>query len=192
MQKRVILKTYISIIVLSVGIGVGLNVLLMVIDLAQYSKAYQEAVKQFYAPSLWIQLLSTGMIIPILEEIVFRGFAFRLLRKWLPFIWAMILTSLLFGFSHGNLVQFVYATLCGFYLAYLCERFGSILPSIVAHMTMNITACVMTEFGLFTWIFETEVRVVFAILLCIGIAGIWLFNIHKLDVTKMLKKDCKK
>ena len=192
MQKRVVLKNYITIIALAVAIGVGLNVLLLKIDLAQYSKAYQEAVKGFYEPSLWTQLLTTGMLVPVLEEIVFRGVAFRFMRKWLPFIWAMILSALLFGLSHGNLVQFVYATFCGMYLAYLYEKFGSIWSSVVAHMTMNITACVMTHFGWFTWIFESEIRITIAIVLCLCVASVLLCNIHKLDVTKMLKKDCKK
>lgn len=191
MQKRVVLKGYMAVIVLSVMIALGLNNLLLVIDIAKYSKAYQETVKILYAPGFVQQLLSTGIVIPIVEELLFRGVAFRWMRKWMPFVWAMILSALLFGAYHGNLVQFVYATICGLYLAYLCEIFGSVLASILAHMAMNLTACIMTQFGWFSWIFEQGVRVWVVTLLCTGLASLLFLYIQKLDVTKMLKKDCK-
>ena len=191
MQKRVVLKGYIAIAVLSIMIALGLNNVLLVIDLAKYSEAYQEAVQILYAPGVLKLILYTGIFIPIVEELLFRGLAFRLLRKWMPFVWAMILSALVFGIYHGNLVQFVYATICGLYLAYLCETFGSVLASILAHMVMNITACVMTEFGWFVWIFEQGARVLVVTLFCIGMAGVLFVYLQKLDVTKLLKKDCK-
>ena len=179
------------IVIASVMLAVGLNNILQVLDVAKYSEAYQEAVKTFYAPSFWKQILFTGIFIPIIEEILFRGIAFRILRKWLPFVWTMLITAFLFGIYHGNLVQFIYAMLCGLFLAYLCEKLHAVWASIVAHISMNVLACTMTKFEAFNWIFENAFRVAFVTTFCLVIFGVSIVCLQKLDVTEMLKKDCK-
>ena len=190
MQKREVLKYICGILLASISLVIGLNNILQMLNIAQYSKAYQEAAETIYAMSFWNQIWSTGLLIPILEELLFRGMAFRLLRRWIPFGWAMLITAVLFGVYHGNLVQFIYATICGLFLAYLCEKFGTVLASIAAHMAMNLVACIMTEFATFYWMFETGWRVSIITAICVVIFAVSFVWIQKMDVTKMLKKHC--
>ena len=152
MCKRISLRDYCVIAVSGIALAIGLNYILLVIDLAQYSEAYQDAVEVLYAPPFIQQILYTGILVPILEELIFRGLVFKVLRKWIPFLWAMLISAILFGVYHGNLVQFVYAGLCGLFLAYLYEKYDSILAPIWSHMIMNIAVCTMTEFGVFSWL----------------------------------------
>lgn len=191
MQKRVALKDYWLIFVASIALAVGLNHILMILDVAKYSPAYQEAVKVLYAPPFGQQLVYTGLLIPIVEELIFRGLVFKVMRKWVPFVGTMILSALLFGIYHGNLVQFLYAGICGLWLAYLYEKVGSILVPVVVHMCMNITSCTMTEFGIFTWIFKNPVSIWTITIGSVLLFCVSFFSIQKLDVTKMLKKYCK-
>ncbi len=191
MQKRVLLKYYGGIALMGIALAIGLNNILLFSNIAKYSKAYQEAADTIYALRFWEQILYTGIVIPIIEEVIFRGVIFRILRKWFPFVAVAIVSSLAFGLYHGNLVQFVYASLCGLFLAYLCEKFHSILAPIVAHVIMNITSCVMTEYQLFSWVFEHEVRILCVTLICVCTFFIILVKIQKVDITKMLKKYCK-
>ena len=110
---------------------------------------------------------------------MFRGIVFRILRKWIPFVWAMLITSLLFGAYHGNLVQFIYASLCGVFLAYVYENTKSILAPIFSHMAMNIVACTMTEYELFSWMFHDIWRVLGSTLFCVVLFGTLLVVVRK-------------
>lgn len=191
MQRRVMLKHYWMIAVMGIAVAIGLNNILLMTDIVQYSKAYQEAVEILYAPSFGKQILYTGILAPIIEELLFRGLAFKIMRRWMTFLWSMIFSAILFAAYHGNLVQFIYAGLCGLLLAYIYEKFQSIAAPILAHMVMNMTACTMTEFGWFSWMFEEIWRVMVITIICIGIAGAVFAGLQNLDVTKMLKKYCK-
>ena len=179
MCQRMSLKHYWMILVISVATAIGLNNLLLLIDLAKYSEAYQKAAEILYAPSFVEQILITGMVVPVMEELIFRGLAFKLLRRWIPFTWAMIASAVSFGVYHGNLVQFVYATLCGLLLAYLYEVYGSILAPIMAHMVMNLTAVIMTEYGIFEWIFGNAISVLAVTVLCAVMWGVMFARIGK-------------
>ena len=47
---------------------------------------------------------------------------------------AIVLSSLIFGLYHGNMVQFLYASLLGSLLAVIYHRTGTLWTSILAHM----------------------------------------------------------
>lgn len=184
-------RNYWMIIVISIATAIGLNNILLWINLSQYSEAYQETAQRLYSPTLVEQILTTGILIPIIEEILFRGLVFGLIRKRLSFVWAMSISSVLFGVYHGNLVQFVYATICGILLTYFYEKFGSVAAPILAHMMMNLTAVILTNAGVFTWMFLNLKWMAAITILCVVLTCVLLANIHKMDVTKMLKKYCK-
>ena len=176
MQKRIALKQYGLIVILSIVTAIGLNNIIMLFDLARYSERYQEAARALYAPTFAWQILYTGILMPILEELVFRGLVYRTLRRWIPFWGAMLVSAVLFAFYHGNLVQFVYAFLCGLLLAYFFEKSGSIFAPILAHMVMNLVACIMTEWGIFSWMFQSGIRVIVITVFCVGM---FLFFMRK-------------
>lgn len=191
MQKRNVLGNIGMIAIVSATVAVGLNCLLLFINLAQYSERYQEAATILYAPSFAQQILYSGILIPILEELLFRGLVFRVLRKWTTFPWALLVSAVVFGIYHGNLVQFVYAGICGVLLAYLYEKYDSIVAPICSHMTMNVVAIVLTRVGGYAWLTESNVKVWNTIVFCGVIDIVMLHTIHKLDVTKVLKIYCK-
>ena len=186
MQQGNILNNIVVIAILSIAVAVGLNCLLLVVDLAQYSEKYQEAAMTLWAPPVWQQVLYSVILIPVVEEVLFRRIVFRILRRWIRFSGAMVGSALLFGAYHGNLVQFVYATLCGALLAYLYEKYDSIIAPIISHMTMNAVAVILTHLGVFAWISQSVVRALILSLICAVIAVLLLRFIHKLDVTKVL------
>lgn len=191
MQRGNVLKNIVAMLVLSVTVAVGLNCLLLIVNLAQYSERYQEAAMTLWAPPIWQQMLYSVILIPVVEEVIFRRIVFCVLRKWVGFSWAMLVSAVLFGVYHGNLVQFVYAGFCGMLLAYLYEKYDTILAPILSHMAMNAVAVILTHLGVFAWITESVLRALVIMSLCIVIGlSIFLF-IHNLDVTKVLKIYCK-
>jgi membrane protease YdiL (CAAX protease family) len=191
MQKRDVLRHVGIIAILSIATSVALNILLLHSALPQYSTRYQEASVILYSPPFWQQIVYNGIAAPIIEELLFRGVLFRVLRRWVAFPWAMIISAVVFGAYHGNLVQFVYAGICGVLLAYLCEKYDSIIAPIVSHMVMNTVAIVFTQWGVFAQIMKSSVVAVLAMLVCTVCAVVMLRVLQKLDVTKVLKIYCK-
>lgn len=191
MQERVPFSRYWMILVMSVVVAIGLNNVLLVVDIAKYSEGYQKAAHVLYAPPFWKQILQNGIAIPIIEEILFRGLLFKWLRSKVSFVGAMTLSSVIFGLYHGNLVQFIYAGMVGLMLAWIYEKYGCVLAPMLSHIIMNVTVCVLMKVNGFSWMLYTPARTMVVTLICV-IIGIGLFVlIQKMDVTKMLKKCCK-
>lgn len=159
-------KSYMFLVGISIATAIGLNNLLLLSNLSQMSEGYQKASELLYQPSIFVQLLCVGIIIPIMEELMFRGLLFQRLKENMPAMRAMIYSALFFGLYHGNLVQMIYGALCGVLLAYVYEKFGSLKAPMIMHVLMNITACIVTEIDGFAWMLEEPVRVGIITVLC--------------------------
>ena len=86
-----------------------------------------------------------GILVPVAEEMVFRGAILRSLLNafdrqwhWLP----IIISALVFGVAHGNSAQFIHATLMGLLIGWMYYRTNSIVPGIVFHWVNNTVAYV--------------------------------------------------
>jgi len=81
--------------------------------------------------------------VAILEEVIFRGLAFTVLREKLKSISAVfIVSSLIFGVIHWSLgiPAVVSAAVIGAMFMVVMWRTGSVLPTIVAHFIVNYVA----------------------------------------------------
>ncbi|MBQ7131871.1 MAG: CPBP family intramembrane metalloprotease [Oscillospiraceae bacterium] len=78
----------------------------------------------------------TVVIAPFAEELFFRGFMLNAASK-VSSIFAMVLSSFLFGLYHMNIPQFVMAFLLGMLLSYVTLKADSIIPAIVIHSLNN-------------------------------------------------------
>ena len=172
MQSRISLKMCAMIVIISAATAIGLNNIISLINLAAYSEKYQKTAELLYTPSFGMQILYYGLAVPIIEELIFRGIFFQILRKWIPFVGTMILSAVLFGVYHGNLVQFVYASICGLLLAYFCEVCHSLIASIFSHMTMNIVVCTLVYIGGFGWMMDELWKTILFTGVCVVIA-VW-------------------
>lgn len=157
-NKKANLFQYSYIIGISIALSLGLNNILLLSNLAEYSESYQETATILYAPAFPVQILCVGIIIPIMEEMVFRGLVYKRMKESKSMFYALLTSSVLFGVYHGNSVQFIYALLTGVMLGYLYEKYGSLKAPILAHMLMNIVSCVLTKADVFTWIFSNMAR----------------------------------
>lgn len=108
---------------------------------------FEEVSEQLYNPPLGLQLLAVGIVIPIAEELVFRALGFARLRDGLGFWSSALISSLVFGLYHGNVVQFVYAFILGLAMCWLYERSGSFAAPVLFHQTANLLSVVITAFA---------------------------------------------
>ena len=90
-----------------------------------------------------LDLLGTAIVAPVLEEVVFRGLIFTRLRKGMALAVAFILTCLVFGLVHGNVIQFTYTAVVGALLLWGFLKHESILISIPMHVGFNSAAFLM-------------------------------------------------
>ena len=93
--------------------------------------------------SIFVQILSSGIIGPILEELLFRGIVYNKLKDFNKPITSIILTSILFGLMHNNIMDVIYGFGVSFILIYLYEKYKTLKAPIVMHMFLNITIIVI-------------------------------------------------
>lgn len=180
-NKKAQMSKYILVAGISIPFSLGLNNILTLSNLAAYSEAYQEAAEALYAPSLPVQIVCVGVIIPIMEEYIFRGLIYKRMRRYVTAKRAIISSAIFFGIYHGNTVQMIYGALCGLLLAYLYEKFGSIKAPILAHMLMNIVACLLTDVDGFTWMFSNPIRMAVITIGCAALASTVYLGIRKIE-----------
>ena len=90
--------------------------------------------------------LTIGILVPIAEEVVFRGAVLRALLAAFSPRWrwgAIVVSALIFGAVHGNVAQFTHAFLIGLLLGWLYARTRSIVPGIALHWVNNSIAFAM-------------------------------------------------
>jgi len=89
-------------------------------------------------------LFSSIIIAPIIEEIFFRKFIYRVIKKKLGIFFGILISSLMFGLIHYNLYSF--GTL--FLLSVICtikfENTGQIFQPILIHSFFNTIMVIFT------------------------------------------------
>ena len=83
--------------------------------------------------------ISVVILAPIFEELIFRGTILQVLSKYNK-VFAILVTSLLFGLLHLNMTQAVPAFFMSLILCYMCLKTDSLLVTILAHAGNNLLA----------------------------------------------------
>lgn len=136
------------IVILAISFCIALNNLIALSGISSIFTGYDEVAEGIFIASIFMQILVAGVLAPILEELVFRGLIYRRIRYYLNIKWGIILSSLFFGIYHGNVVQCIYAFLMGVIMAYIYEKYHSILWPIIFHGVANIMSVCVTSTGL--------------------------------------------
>ena len=105
-----------------------------------FSNAVQE---QLFAGQAMVQLLGLGVLVPLAEELIFRGLIYTRIRKRIPAGAAIFFSALLFALFHGNVIQLIFAFPLALILAWLYERSGWFACPLAFHMGANLTAIVL-------------------------------------------------
>ena len=120
------------------------------------SRGFEETAQTLYQGKLLLELLSIGILTPMVEELIFRGLVYRRIRWYLNAVPAMVFSALLFAVFHGNLLQGIYAFSLGLLLAFVYERTHSVLAPVCIHVGANLISVLMTDIPSFGRIYETQ------------------------------------
>lgn len=94
-----------------------------------------EAVKDGSDPIL--ALLSTVLLAPVVEEIIFRGYMLNRLLSWFDEKKSILITAMVFALCHVSLIWIVYAFLMGAALAKISIDEDNISYSMALHIGFN-------------------------------------------------------
>jgi len=95
------------------------------------------APEGFSWTGLLLMLLLVGILVPVIEEIIFRGLVLGWLCRHLPFVFAVPINALLFSVVHGIPQLIPALAVMGLVLCAFALRSGSLWPAIVVHGTFN-------------------------------------------------------
>lgn len=113
-----------------------------------------EAQEIGYANPVGIELglifLVLVIVVPIAEELLFRGFIYKGVRSKFPFWVSALAVSTLFGVAHGQLNVGIDTFCLSLVLCYLVEKTNSLWPGILVHALKNAVA--------FTLIFVVQIQ----------------------------------
>ncbi|MGV8997075.1 MAG: CPBP family intramembrane glutamic endopeptidase [Parvibaculaceae bacterium] len=115
-------------------------------DVARRAAETMAFVSQIDRSALWLMALLVGVIVPLIEEIVFRATLFRSLSYRMPPLGAGVLSVGVFSIVHVQYLTSGYAVaalmmsqvlLLGSVLTWLYHKSGSIWPSVALHVFNN-------------------------------------------------------
>ena len=154
------------------------NMLVGILQSLLNYEEYQETMDQMMSgKQMWFLILCMGIIAPLAEEIVFRWLIYLRLRDYMKMGTAAVISGLIFGIYHGNMVQAVYAGLLGMVFAYFLDISGCLWSSVLLHMGANIWSLISPD--LYTWLLAknpASIIVVFLFLLMLLILGYSYFT----------------
>ena len=96
---------------------------------------------------LFLLILSTGIIGPIFEEIIFRYIFYNRLKKKYKTKIAILINSIIFSLIHINPINMLYAFILGIILNLSYEKYQHILAPILIHISGNIMVLFLTTYN---------------------------------------------
>ncbi|HEX4835994.1 MAG TPA: CPBP family intramembrane glutamic endopeptidase [bacterium] len=138
--------------VLSNGIGQNVTVFILAVALGRQAASDLVTREQVGTPiyrllphlhrpvELIVLSALVGVVVPVGEEIFFRGLTFGALRRLMNRHAAVVTSALFFAGAHLQPVEFLSILILGMILAYLYDFTGSLIPGMIAHGVNNLVA----------------------------------------------------
>lgn len=131
---------------LSFSICLLSNILIDILPIFKDTNEVSEDIEKLLSnTNIIFVIILVGISIPIIEELLFRGFFYVAIEKVSNSIIAIIISSMLFALAHGNLEQGAYAFFAGLFLSYVRYKYKSIIYTIIMHFFMNLTSLVFVN-----------------------------------------------
>lgn len=163
--------------------SIAINILFITLHLTESSKSYSQVAEHQYGVFFPIGLFLYGIVSPLAEETVFRGLLYNRMKKIFPVMLSLVLSALLFGIYHGNIVQALYGFLMGMLIAYTYEKCGGFLYAFLFHAVANAAVYIITGSpALYERFITMRNGIVFAVM-----SFILLFVLNKLNESEKKK-----
>lgn len=139
-------KEIAGMIVLGAVLGLGMNYLFAFLGVTQSSETYKQVAQTQFGLPLWLGILFYGILSPVVEELVFRGIVYSYLKRQTGIGVAVLVSALLFGGFHGNIVQMIYGSVMGVVFATCYEKYRNLGAPVLVHSAANIAVYTVLTF----------------------------------------------
>jgi uncharacterized protein len=134
---------FLALIALGCQIVIGSGMELILPHFEKIMEEYNELIEEFMYGNAAVVFITTVVLAPFSEELLFRGVIMKKAQKIAPAGIAILIQAILFSIFHMNVVQSVYTFPAGLVLGYVAYQYKSIKASIVLHMMFNALSYVM-------------------------------------------------
>lgn len=132
---------------ISLGIVLNFVVSCIVDNLpVKVSESYNEIMSCVMIGNPFIIFIVTGILAPVVEELIFRYCICNFYRNERV---AIIVSALLFGVAHMNLIQSSYAIVLGLILAVIYVKTRNLTTCTIIHLIINTTSVLYEYFPVF-------------------------------------------
>ena len=140
-------KIFIILVLATQAIQLVYSLIIMIVDEllpegVSLADSYGEAMEGLFTP---LGVLYVVLIGPVFEELIFRGAVMGNLRRYGD-NFAIIISSILFGFYHAIFLQIPFAFVVGLLLGYAASRW-SLRVSIALHIIVNGLSVLISDVG---------------------------------------------
>jgi len=136
-EPKLKLKYYFPLILIGIFLATVLNMIIF-----KYIN-----VKDITTLSLILSIIASGIVGPILEEILFR---YILLNRLLTFnskTLSIIISAIVFALFHNGIINIIYAFILGLILSIIYLKYKNIKTSIIIHISANMIVSFLTQFN---------------------------------------------
>lgn len=95
----------------------------------------------------FLQIIGLGLMVPLAEELVFRGLVYNRMKKILSIKWSIIFSAVLFAVYHGNPIQMIFAFPMALALTAVYEYGGRFCFPVLFHIGSNLAAIVSNYYS---------------------------------------------
>lgn len=137
-------KTYLPYILLGIGISTVYNMIIFKLGLNKVTNTDFPII---------LNILCSGIVGPIFEEILFRYDLIRRLEKFNSKRWIiMVFAIVIFGLMHTGITTIIYAMIIGLINSYFYMKDKDIMKPIIVHIASNIFVIFLTGYNTITLI----------------------------------------
>lgn len=172
-KYRNIFVSAIGVLLLGTGASIGFNFLFSLAGVTQMSSDFQAVSERQMSAGLLMGILLYGVFSPLAEEMIFRGVIFNRFKRYLPVTISGVISAVLFGIYHGNVVQALYGFIVGCLFAWIYHKRGSFVETVALHGIMNVTGFLLTYYNLFKAPFYGWIGCICAFVIAV-MAFVWL------------------
>jgi len=136
---------YVLVAALAVFADFAITYFIIGFNIVQYFPDYQVIMNGLGSSPVILQVVAVGIVAPVTEEFLMRGVVLNRLLGYMRVLPALLIQAALFGILHMNLLQGLYAGVLGLLLGYVYIKYGSLLMTIVFHITLNTLSVLLPE-----------------------------------------------
>lgn len=177
--KQLDLSRYWTIALFGIAGSIASECLMLMAQFAFYDMENMQGAVM-YTVSLPVEVIALGIVIPLSEELMFRGILFKRFRERQGFAYSMICTSILYALMHSGGIQIAYSFLSGMILAYVYEKFGSLKAPVLLHVLLNTSSVLFSEFGLFEYLLSEPMLMAGIVILGALICSMMFVHMQKI------------